>query len=241
MGHCFRSFNIKKGAGTEESNADTLADVLLASVSRDQKDQAAKRIFISDKRTALLSERPLKFLATSEYVAEFLTSEENLDWLAAVIGLCKALEVEAVSRVIDPLKRAGVHEFAEDAKDKDLGRVAKYCMGATGPAPELGTLRHFLQTASHSVRRQETSAILRALKGLVASWPESGWLFRDDGLQQILELVATRFRNRAAHADELTRDDYENCRQLLAGPDGALWRLIAASQTSKERRATLKA
>src|SRR5215472_10121118 len=34
-------FNIKKGADTEEAKADALADVLLASVSRDDRDRAA--------------------------------------------------------------------------------------------------------------------------------------------------------------------------------------------------------
>jgi hypothetical protein len=44
-----------------------------------------------------------------------------------------------ISRLIDPLKSTGVRELADGAKDKDLGRVAKYCMGAVAPTPELST------------------------------------------------------------------------------------------------------
>jgi hypothetical protein len=235
-GRLLSIFTIKKGTGDEEQKAEALGEVLLARASNDERQQATKRLLISERRAGLLSERALKFIATSEYVAQHLTAGENLDWSAAVIGLCKALEIETVSRIIDPLRATESSDFSEDSKDKDFGRVAKYCSGVAAAAPELGTLKHFLQTAKHSVSRQQTSALLGAVKIMVMQWPHSDWLFRDDGLPKVLDLVTTRFRNRAAHTDELTKEDYESCRQAVVGPDGALWMLINASQTVKQAR-----
>src|SRR5579884_225714 len=45
-------------------------------------------------------------IATAECVAERLLAQTDMDWSAAVIGLCKAFEVELVQRVIEPLKEA---------------------------------------------------------------------------------------------------------------------------------------
>ena len=39
------------------------------------------------------------------------------------------------------------------------------------------------------------------------------------------------YRNPAAHIDELSQKDYEDCRRLVIGTDGMLWRIILATST----------
>jgi hypothetical protein len=43
--------------------------------------------------------------------------------------------------------------------------------------------------------------------------------------------LTTKFRNRAAHIDELGQD-YRDCRELI-GSDGALWKLVVATEGHK--------
>ena len=48
-----------------------------------------------------------------------------------------------------------------------------------------------------------------------------------------LEKLTKNFRNRAAHIDELAKDDYLGCRQPVIGPEGALWKLLLATERHK--------
>ncbi len=231
-GRLLSIFTIKKGTEADDVKAEALSRALLELVTNDEKQQMAQRMLLSENRATYLSETALRFLATSECVSQTLGSREGLDWSAAVIGLCKAVELEFVKRVIEPLKKNIVGgDFSEDLRDKDLSRIAKYCAEPGIAPPELGSIRHFLQTAANSKRRVDTSILLRALSTLVSRWPKSSWLFSQDGALTALETLTTKFRNRAAHTDELNKSDYDECRNHVLGEKGTLWMLILASQS----------
>ena len=83
-------------------------------------------------------------------------------------------------------------------KDPDFARVARYCEGRA-PAPELGSLVHFLRTAVNSKRRAETSALVAALRAATKPWPSADWLFAKSGFADAVDHLTREYRNPAAH------------------------------------------
>ena len=229
-GRLLSIFDIKAGTGTDDEKAAGLADLLLGLASVDEARRAARLLQVAQKHVDVMNPLAVRFLGTAEHVAASLHDKPNLDWSAAIIGLCKAVEVETVSRLVDPLRAtcSGLN-LDDDMKDKDLGRVAAYCGGRSNKPPEIGPSRHSLQTAANSQRRAATSPLLQSLQRLMATWPASSWLLSSAGLVDKLDILASRFRNPAAHIDELGRDDYLACRELVAGTDGLLWHLIVST------------
>ena len=136
-------------------------------------------------------------------------ADPQLEWSPAIIGLCTAIEAEIVSRILRPLSaKASGDDLAADKADKDIGRVAAFCSDATRKPPELGTFAHFLQTFIHSQHRRVASALFRSFTSLTADWIGSHWLLEPKGLHQALTTLTSEFRNRAAHIDELSKEDY---------------------------------
>jgi hypothetical protein len=111
--------------------------------------------------------------------------------------------------------------------------MAAFCADPTRKPPELGVVGHFLLTAVHSERRRETSLILRTFFQLARDWAGSQWVLDPGGLPGTISVVTTQYRNRAAHIDELAESDYKACRDVVAGPNGALWRLAVAVEKHK--------
>src|SRR5262249_48793221 len=72
---------------------------------------------------------------------------------------------------------------------------------------------------------QQVTLLLR----LTAELTWSHELLEPQGFRDMLELLITRFRNRAAHIDKLGKDDYVRCRELIIGSEGALWKLVRDS------------
>lgn len=117
-----------------------------------------------------LSPEALRFIATAEYVASHLDSSPQLEWSPAVIGLCKAAEVEIVQCIARPLADvAGAENLADDKQDKDIGRIAAFCVTPQRKPPELGTFSHFLQTVIHSQERRLTSPLIRSFYDSLAN------------------------------------------------------------------------
>lgn len=229
-GRLLSIYNIKAGTEPEDVKAEALANLLLSLLTEDQAREIAKKSRISEKQAEFLSPQALRFLATSEYVAKSLDASANLDWSPAVIGLCKAFEVEIIGRLLNPLKMvAQKHDLTEDIKDKDFSRIAKYCADKSTTPPELGAIAFFLNTAAHSKSRIERSLLLQSLKSLLSNWPKSNWLIDTQGAILALNSLTSSFRNRAAHTDDLSKNDYENCWSLVVGQDGVLWNLILAT------------
>ena len=147
-----------------------------------------------------------------------------------MIGLCKAVESELIRRIVVPLANGTVGvDLGADRSDADIGRVTAFCVNAKRTPPELGVFGHFLQTVIHSQRRRETSATIRIFLRLAGEWSGSNWILDPAGLHRSIVTLTTTFRNRAAHIDELGREDYFRCRELVIGSEGMIWRLFVST------------
>lgn len=233
-GRLLSLYDIKAGTGAEDERAEQLAAALLSTVALDDRRQAEHLYRASEKRAERLSPEAVRFIATAEYVAGQLEEAPQLEWSPAVIGLCKAVEAEVVARILVPLaSKSSGSDLSADKNDKDIGRVAAFCADPTRRPPELGTFLHFLQTAIHSRERRETSALLGNFLRLTGEWTGSNWLLDPTAFHRALTVLTTDFRNRAAHTDELGREDYLGCRHLVIGTGGVVWRLLLATERHK--------
>lgn len=235
-GRLLSIYDIKKGQQEIDDKVEQLSSLLLRLIDDNKVKEQANRIVLKQNKAKHLSQSSLRFFATSECVADTLTREENLDWSPAIIGLCKAFELEIIERLVNPLKDISSKLVFSDAdlKDKDFGRVASYCSGKPMKAPELGVINHFILTAMNSKERVETSAFLRdGFKTFLSKRPNSNWLIDKNGLVSSIDSLTKNFRNKAAHTDELEQSDYENCKQLVFGDTGIMWELIISTQTAK--------
>lgn len=223
---------IKAGSADREEKVEALAGLLLAAERQSPQEEVRRCYLLSERRAELLSSATLRFLSTAEHVSRSLKGEPSLDWSPAVIGLCKAVELEVVGRLLSPINRfrdSGLP--ADELKDPNLSRVAKFCADASAKPPEIGAFAHFLQTVIHSQARRQTSRLVGAFLDQMRNWPGSGWLLEPTGLHASLVALTVGFRNRAAHTDELNARDYEQCRILVLGDHGVLWRLVQATQS----------
>ena len=234
-GRLLSLYEIKAGTAADDQKAEELAAALFSAVTVDLQRQAENLFRTSEKRAERLSAEAVRFIATAEYVAEKLQADDpQLEWSPAVIGLCKAVEVEIVSRILRPLAvRSSREDLRTDKEDKDFGRVAAFCADPSRKPPELGAFAHFLQTVIHSQQRRETSILLGSFLRLIADWTDSHWLLEPRGLHSALASLTPDFRNRAAHIDELGKQDYVSCRELVIGPEGVLWKLVVATERHK--------
>lgn len=154
-----------------------------------------------------------------------------LEWSPAVIGLCKAVETELVAGLLRPLAEVTIDlDLSNDRADKEIGRIAAFCADPTRKPPELGTIAHFLQTVAHSETRRAGSILVRHFLGLLAQWTDATWVLNPSGLCRSVSRLSSQFRNPAAHTNELGEADYRDCRDLVVGEDGLLWRFALASE-----------
>ena len=172
-GRLLSLYDIKSGTKAEDERAKKLAEALVSTVSLDDRRQAERMYRVCEERARHLSSETVRFIATAEHVAGELESDPQLEWSPAVIGLCKAVELELVRRIVRPLanKVVGV-DLKADRNDRDIGSIARYCMDVRKNPPELGAFAHFLQTVIHSRERRETSVtqFLRSFLRLAGLW-----------------------------------------------------------------------
>ena len=234
-GRLLSLYEVKAGTSPDDKKAEDLSRILLTLVTEDERRRCQQILLASESRSVKLSSSALQFLTSSEFLAEKLLSEPHLEWSGAVIGLCKAVEMEIVQRIVFPLSElCDPTMLADDLKDKDLARVAAYCADSTRPAPELGTFAHFLKTVIHSKNRRASSKLIRTFLTLISNWKGSQWILDSShGLHESIVHLTRDFRNRAAHIDDLDRDDYQKCQSLVAGTEGLLWHLHTAVETHK--------
>lgn len=233
-GRLLSLYEIKAGTASDDLRAEKLSDALLSLVTVDQQREAERLFKASDDRAETLSSGALRFIATSEHVATHLESDAQLEWSPAVIGLCKAVETEVVNRVLMPLAAiSNSNDLSADKRDKDIGRVAAYCIDPTRKPPELGVFSHFLQTVIHSKQRRQESQLIRCFLQLVGQWTGSTWLLENKGLHSALTNLTLKYRNKAAHIDELTKKDYLGCREIVIGNQGIVWKLILSTKKHK--------
>jgi hypothetical protein len=114
-------YNVKANDDDAESKAEILAAGLVRLVPVDKARRCEELLILREDRARTLEPRSLRLLATSNYVATQLEGTTSLDWSAAIIGLCKAVEVELVARLIEPLRSAAQDsDLQVDIDDKDL-------------------------------------------------------------------------------------------------------------------------
>lgn len=235
-GRLLSIYNIKAGQQNIDEKVEQISILLLKLVAENKIKEQTNRIILKQNLTKHLSSLSIRFFATSECVAETLSKEQNLDWSPAIIGICKAFELEIIERFINPLKdlSKGLVFSDSDLKDKDFGRIASYCSGKPIKPPELGVLNHFLMTALNSKDRIETSSFLRdGFKPFILKRPNSNWLIDKKGFISSIDNLTKNYRNKAAHTDELDKSDYDNCKELVFGNNGIMWELIISTQTTK--------
>lgn len=235
-GHLLSIYEIKAGGAEVDEKVDKLIDVLLKLVDINKLKEQTERINLQSNRTKFLTHPSIRFLATSECVANTLTIEANLDWSPAIIGICKAFELELIERFINPLKDfcKDITFLEEDLKDKDFGKVASYCSGKQIKSPELGVINHFLSTAINSKERLLKSTFLnKGFIGFLNKLPNNNWILDKNGLQRGIKVLSINYRNKAAHTDELDELDYIKCKELVFGEKGIIWDLILSSEKKK--------
>lgn len=233
-GRLLSLFEIKAGTAPDDERADGLASALLSLVADDDRRRAEELFRASEKRASYLGPETLRFVATAEHVAGKLEGDPQLEWSPAVIGLCKSVEAEIFGRMVRPLSSLALTmDLSADKVDKDLGRLATFCADPKRKPPELGAFAHFLQTVIHSQQRRQSSALITCFLKLAGEWTGSNWVLDPKGLHYALTSLASNFRNRAAHIDELGKAEYLACRELVIGADGMLWHLVVSTQHKK--------
>jgi len=232
-GRLLSIYAIKTGKQEVDLKVDELSELLVKLIDFNSVREQSERIIVKQNQANFLSALSLKFFATAECVANSLLNEPNLDWSPAVIGICKSFELEIFKLLINPLKDfSKCIVFTEnDLKDPDFGKVASYCSGKSIKAPELGVINHFLRTAVNSNDRINKSPFLReCVKPFISKRPNASWILDHNGLLSAIDNLTKNFRNKAAHTDELSKFDYENCKELVYGDKGIMWKLILSTE-----------
>jgi hypothetical protein len=221
-------WDLKAGDLPDNQRDEAILALLDAMVTPEQIEAAQTRLVVLSRHCEL-SPPAQRVLATAEAVTHTLRRATGLDWSAAVIGLCKAVEIEVARRLMEPLREVTKDlDLSVDLADKDLSRVAKYCTGRA-PSPELGSLAYTLTVAVNSRRRVKTSPLLRALLRLSQDWTGGEWILAPDGLSDAANTLSKQYRNPAAHTTVLNEKDFEDCHRLVQGEDGLLARLVRAT------------
>lgn len=225
-GRLLALWDLKAGSLPDADRDDAILSLLDAMVTFDQVQHARERLARLPEFDAL-HPATQQVLATSEAVTSSLRGATGLDWSAAIIGLCKAVEIELSQRLLEPLRGAATGvDLGTDLIDRDLSRLAKYCAGRA-PSPELGATAYVLRVAANSKKRAASSPILIALAALTEAWEGGAWVLAVNGLSQQLDDVCKTYRNPAAHTSILNEQDFNDCVRLIRAPGGLLDQLVS--------------
>lgn len=217
---------LKRGTLPEDERAQAMVSLVERMVGEADAAKALREMRLRDDWETILSPQAARALGTAHVVAGALDSRPHLDWSAAVLCVCKALELEAVTRLL-PAQLVEATRLRMDVADRRFAPVARF-LARQGPAPSLGQLARFIEDAlSPSNAMHPTVDIyLRRVRKMASP----GWLLSATGGTAVMKLVASTFRNPAAHSAELDEEDYEACYSAVAGPAGALWQLADATE-----------
>lgn len=173
-GQLLAIYEVKMGPLKDDDRSAALGTVLLTFASEAETKTAARRARLREGYESDLDPITVRFIGTGTSVAEHL-SELDLDWSAAIICLCKALEYELVGRLIDPLRaRFGgrADELSQDRQDPELARLAAYLSASErSRPPEMGWIATFLVTSVNSEQRAATSSLIQAFRESLLRMP----------------------------------------------------------------------
>ncbi|WP_410676885.1 hypothetical protein [Amycolatopsis sp. cmx-4-68] len=220
-------WKVKTSALSETERDAELTRLLRNQVTDAQVRHAGTRLVqLGTWYTQLLPEA-MTMLATVEVVVEAFRERAatSLDWSAAVIGLCKAVEVEVVGLVAAPLRRAtdGI-DLSQDRSTRGFKYMLDFCV--QGREITMGQVAYFLRTLMDVPRRE--SPLTSAARQLGSRWPRSDWVFSPSGLADSLQTLTSEHRNPAAHTGVLSPGDYAVCLDRVRGTNGLLPRLLDA-------------
>ncbi|MBN1700158.1 MAG: hypothetical protein JW881_21785 [Spirochaetales bacterium] len=208
-GRLLSIYEIKAGTKSEDEKVDELIELLLKLVSDDELRIAIEKLKIKENRIQYLDSKTLRFVASAEYISSKTEEDYSLDWSHVIIGLCKAFENELVEKIIRPFKsHCKSIDISNDLKDNDLSRITKYISKENTKEPELGTFAHFLQTVLNSKSRRHTSNIIKTFYDFLTDFPYSNWILDKSGLLNAINSISNNFRNKAAHIEELGKEDF---------------------------------
>jgi hypothetical protein len=180
----------------------------------------------------------MTMLATVEVVVEAFKGRTttDLDWSAAVIGLCKGVELEVVRLIAMPLRQStAAVDLSADKSVKAFRHMYEFCVKSQPIT--MGQVAFFLNALNEAP--DSDSPLVRAARLLGSQWPRSDWLFAQSGLADSLRTLTREHRNPAAHTGVLSRVDYQLCMNRVSGTNGILLRLIDAvepvQRTSRRR------
>jgi hypothetical protein len=144
----------------------------------------------------------------------------DLDWSVAVIGLCKAFEVEVIRRLREPMRdQLRTLDLIRDFGDRVTRELALYVAGKTSRPPALGTIAFIFGLAGKASAATSASPLLEAIRGAAVAG-KSDWLIAGGGFAATVRDLTRQYRNRAVHIDSLGRPDFDMCRELLFGSAG---------------------
>lgn len=231
-GRLLSIWEVKAGDLADEDRHAELIRLLQGLVGEAEVARARSFVLARDERSYRLSQTALTMLATAEAVAQGFTSIKatELDWSAAIIGLCKAVEIEATRLIGGALSAATAQaDLSSDLSRREFSHMARFC--ASGEFIELGRLASFLKAASKS-SLAEASPLVSALREVLSQWPHSDWLVANEGFASKVKELAKRYRNPAAHTALLNHSDFESCSDAVQGSSGLLWGLLVAVEPS---------
>jgi hypothetical protein len=233
-GYLLSIYNIKAGTAPDDEKSESLANRLLSTFSRDHILETERLFQLSEKRARYLSGKALRFLATATHVSQGLEGTSDLDWSPAMIGLCKAIEVEVVDRLFTPLSASAQSiDLSSDLKKRELAPIAQFCKNSDSKPPSLGNVAFILAVAADESARN-SSPLVGLFLHIASSWPLARWLLDTNGLPADLLYLTRTYRNKAAHIEELSEADYIGCREFVIGANGILWRLLRATEMRKQ-------
>jgi hypothetical protein len=229
-GYLLSVWDICVGAQEDHDRDEALLRVLSSAVTAAGIERGRVLLLTRETRATTLSPEAQTALSTAEAVGAGLVNWQatDLDWSAAIVCMCKAVEIELRRLVAEPLKQAtrGA-DLSTDAASRDLAKMARYCLGEPRAHIELGAYGFFLSKVTTG--SAATGPMARALRDMSRHWPRSDWLFEVDAFPASLGALAKDYRNRAAHTEILTQADFDACAQIVSGANGILWTLIAAT------------
>jgi hypothetical protein len=230
-------YEVKSGTDPDDIRAEKLADLLLGFVVAKGGERGRGvpglqyRAMPAAQAAVSLPWPPLcheaeRFVRTASEVAHALEDVADLDWSVAVLGLCKAFEVEVVRRLVEPLRQR-LHEtdLGADLANPDTKELALYISGRSRRLPALGTIAFTFGRAGALV--SQPSVLLHEIREF--SQEASDWLVNIPGFSASVLDLTSRFRNPAVHLDTLNRHDYEECHELILGWSGLIWTLVRAT------------
>jgi len=225
-GRLLSIYEIKTGSLSEDERVEKLAEILLKFKDAADLNYSERISCIANEKEKYLSAPALRFFKTAEYTASQLSHMPQLEWSPAIIGLCKAVEIEILHKLILPLAVAAKEQdLTNDKNDKDIGAVAAYCADQNRKPPTLGQVVHFIGTVANSTNRRDKSPLMRSFLGMISKYPTSTWILDNNGLVLELSDMTAEYRNKAAHIAELDKKDFDACKKQLAGDNGLLWKL----------------